>query len=160
MSMFRATVVAAALLASACNGSNPSPIEPASVPEAAAPTNGPSTQSQLTPNEVIAIVASRYPERLAAGVSLEQRIANMEFLRDRIIEVGICGGLDFAWNRKMNGIRSIDAIDYRHGENDALDVIDLALSYDDTSRPLELHWLTVEGPAGWDPYPAPACPVS
>ena len=109
---------------------------------------------------MIAIVASRYSERLAAGVSPEQRIANMEFLRDRIIEVGICGGLNLAWNRKMNGVRSIDAIDWRHGENDVNDVVDLALGYDDTSRALELHWLIVDGPAGWDPYPAPSCPVS
>ncbi|HJR60843.1 MAG TPA: hypothetical protein VJ813_15645 [Vicinamibacterales bacterium] len=152
---FAAAALAAAALSSACS-SDRSPVEP-TAPSAAAPSPGPSTPPRLTPAEVIATVASRYPERLVPGVSLEQRVANMEFLRDRIIEVGICGGLNLAWNRKTNGARSIDAIDWRHEVQDINDVVDLALSYDDTDRPLQLHWAIVGGPAGWDPYPAPAC---
>jgi hypothetical protein len=152
-----AVAITAAVLSSACNDSKTSAVEPAA-PSSTAPQPGPSTPSQLTPAEVIAVVASRYPQRLAGDVSLEQRIANMEFVRDRIIEVGICGGLNLAWNRKTNGVRSIDAIDWRHGANDVNDVVDLALSYDDTDRPLQLHWAIVGGPAGWDPYPAPPCP--
>ena len=37
---------------------------------------------------------AKYPERLAAGVSSSQRVDNMSFLRDRIIEAGKCGGMD------------------------------------------------------------------
>lgn len=150
-------LVVATVLASACTTS-PSPVEPAvaSAP-APAPPAGPVTRPQLTPQEVISIVSARYPERLAAGVTHQQRIANMEFLRDRIIETGICGGLNLAWNRKMNGLRSIDALDWRHGADDVNDVVDLAYDYDNPSRTLELHWHVTHGPATWDPYPAPAC---
>ena len=77
----------------------------------------------------------------------------MEFLRDRVIEVGNCSGLLLARNRKVNGQLSIDAINWRHGEQDINDVVDLALGYDDTGHSLQLHWLIVDGPAGWDPIP-------
>jgi hypothetical protein len=103
---------------------------------------------------------ARYPERLAEGVTREERVANMAFLRDRVIEVGICGGLDLAWNRKTSGLRSIDAINWRHGEDNVNDVVDLALDYDNPDRPLTLHWHITDGPAGWDPYPQPSCPAT
>lgn len=114
-------------------------------------------REQLDGATVVARVVQRYPERLVAVDTLEERVANMEFLRDRIVEVGICSGLHLAWNRKMSGIRSIDAINWRHGDQDINDVVDLALDYDNASQPLQLHWLIVGGPAGWDPYPAPTC---
>jgi hypothetical protein len=103
---------------------------------------------------------ARHPERLTEGVTHEQRVTNMAFLRDRVIEVGICGGLNLAWNGKANGLRSIDAINWRHGEDDVNDVVDLALDYDNPDRSLMLRWRITDGPAGWDPYPQPACPVS
>lgn len=156
MNSFRSAVGVAAVLLSACGRPATTPVEP-SVASADAPPTGPSTPSRLSPDEVVAIVASRYPERMAGDVSYEQRVANMAFLRDRILEVGICGGLNLAWNRKSNGGRSIDAIDWRHGESDINDVVDLAFAYDDTDRPLQLHWRVTEGPAGWDPYPDPVC---
>jgi hypothetical protein len=105
---------------------------------------------------IVRCVAATYPDRLAAGVSLDQRIANMEFLRDRIIEAGICGGLDLAWNKKRGtGPHSIDALAWRHGVDD---VVDVGAAYDDTSRPLGLTWGIVAGPPGYDPYsPRPTC---
>lgn len=106
---------------------------------------------------MVARVAAMYPERLAEGVSHEQRLANMEFLRDRIIEVGKCSGLTLAWNRKMNGLRSIDAINWDDTDKHAIEVVDLAMDYDNTDVPLQLHWAVVEGPAGWEPYPASEC---
>ena len=78
----------------------------------------------------------------------------MEFLRDRVIELGNCSGLLLARNRKSNGHLSIDAINWRHGEQDINDVVDIASAYDDTGRQLELHWIVVPGPAGWDPIPS------
>ena len=128
--------------------------------EVASPAPDPAVQSRLTGPEVVAIVAARYPEKLVAGVSREEREANMKFLRDRIIEVGTCNGLLLAWNRKTSGLRSIDAINWRHGVEDINDVVDLALDYDNTHAPLRLHWIVVGGPAGWDPYPPHACPAS
>ena len=135
----------------ACNQSRPDvqPLGPSplNLPPASA------DREQLTGEQLVAAVASRYPERLEAGVSHEQRVANMEFLRDRVIELGNCSGLLLARNRKVNGQLSIDAINWRHGEQDINDVVDLALAYDDTGHSLQLHWLIVDGPAGWDPIP-------
>ena len=86
-------------------------------------------------DRIVRCVAAKYPERLAAGVSLDRRIGNMEFLRNRIIEAGICGGLDLAWNKKRGtGRHSIDALAWRHNGID--DVVDVGSAYDDTSRPL------------------------
>ena len=105
---------------------------------------------------IVRCIAATYPDRLAAGVSLNQRIANMEFLRDRVIEAGICGGLDLAWNKKRGtGPHSTDALAWRHGVDD---VVDIGVAYDDTSRPLGLTWGIVAGPPGYDPYsPRPTC---
>jgi hypothetical protein len=105
---------------------------------------------------IVKCVAAKYPGQLAAGVSEGQRIANMEFLRDRVIEAGICGGLDLAWNLKRGvGPRSVDALAWRHNGVD--DVVDIGAAYDDTSRPLTLQWGIVAGPTGYDRYPAPSC---
>jgi hypothetical protein len=90
---------------------------------------------------IINCIGNKYPERLAAGVSLSQRQANMAFLRDRIIEAGKCGGLDLGWNLKRGGPElSIDFITQR--VNGAVDGIDLGYAYDDTSVPLRLAWAT------------------
>jgi hypothetical protein len=156
MSRISATVavIAVFVLSTACNYSTSStsaqPLSPAPVSAASGPSNA---AEQLSGPAVVARVAALYPERLAGGVSHAQRVANMEFLRDRVIELGNCSGLLLAWNRKANGHRSIDAIDWRHGETDINDVVDIASAYDDTSRELQLHWIIVGGPAGWDPFP-------
>jgi hypothetical protein len=95
------------------------------------PTNGPA---------VVAYIAASFPERLAV-TSLAHRIENMEFLRDRIIEAGICGGLDLAWNLKRGTPElSIDFLVWRDedGEDHG---IDLAAGYDDETQPLQLHWV-------------------
>jgi hypothetical protein len=148
-----------ALAVAACDSmevTNPARPTPISTSAPADPLS-PRTEYPGTGAEVVQWVASRFPDRLAAGVSDAERVANMEFLRDQIIETGICGGLDLARNLKRGvGPHSIDAIAWRH-EDGALDVVDIARAYDDTGRPLELHWIIVGGPAGWDPVPPPAC---
>ena len=146
-----------AILASACNRmevSNPArqALTTLSAPSPVAPKQYPSSGPEL-----VAFVAAQYPERLAAGVSGDERVANMEFLRDQIIAAGICGGLDLARNLKRGvGPHSIDAIAWRHDDG-WVDVVDIAYSYDDTGRELQLHWIVVDGPSGWDPVPPPAC---
>jgi hypothetical protein len=91
-------------------------------------------------NVIIHCIGNKYPDRLAAGVSLQQRKDNMAFLRDRIIEAGKCGGLDLGWNLKRGGPElSIDFITTRTG---GLDGIDIGFAYDDTSTPLRLAWAT------------------
>lgn len=106
---------------------------------------------------IVKCIESKYPSYLAAGVSSHQREANMAFLRDRIIEAGICGGLELGWNRKRgNGPHSIDALAWRTGHGD--EVVDVGSAYDDTGRTLGLQWGIVAGPPGFDGYsPRPNC---
>ena len=90
-------------------------------------------------NAIVRCIAAKYPDRLAAGVSLSQRQANMSFLRDRIIEAGRCGGLDLGWNLKRGGPEiSIDFIAER--ANGQVIGHDIAFDYDNTSTPLQLYW--------------------
>ena len=125
---------------------------PAPPPAPAAPRQYPSNGPDL-----VAFVAGRYPERLAGGIGGDERVANMEFLRDEIIAAGICGGMDLARNLKRGvGPHSIDAIAWRH-EDGWVAVVDLAFSYDDTGSDLRLHWIVVDGPSGWDPVSPPVC---
>ena len=94
------------------------------------PNNGPA---------VVACVESKYPERLAAGVSLSQRKANMAFLRDRIIETGICGGMELGWNMKRGGPeKSIDFLAWHDGKQWI--GVDIGRAYDATHRKLDLVW--------------------
>lgn len=106
---------------------------------------------------IAACIGAKYPDLRRAGVSLSTRVANMEFLRDRMIEAGICGGLDLARNRKRNGSElSIDAIAQRTGGRTI--VVDIARGYDDTGDTLELQWLAdVGGEPGWQPDLHPTC---
>jgi len=93
----------------------------------------------------VACVVARYPERLAAGISLSQRQANMMFLRDRIIEMGRCAGHDWAWNLKRGGPEiSIDFLVSR--ENGVVHGHDIGYDYDNTSNMLVLYWGGGEGP--------------
>lgn len=135
----------------------PAPAPPA---EPTPPTPPPAPSIPCVSNDgwnIVQCVERTFPERLAAGISLDQRQANMAFLRDRIIEAGRCGGLDLAWNLKRGvGPHSIDALAWRHAGG-FVDVVDIGAAYDDTSRPLELNWLIVAGPPGYDPYPHPGC---
>ena len=106
---------------------------------------------------IVQCIAAKYASYLAAGVSLDERIANMAFIRDRVIEAGICGGLDLAWNKKRgDGPHSIDALAWRTGAP-IDEVVDIGTGYDDTSQPLKLQWAIVLGPPGYDPYPKPNC---
>ena len=117
------------------------------------PTNG------VWPNNGLAIVnyvANAFPQYLVVTKTDDERVANMEFLRDRIIETGVCGGMLLARNLKRGtGPHSIDALAWRDGGED--EVVDLASAYDDHEDPLRLHWIIVEGPPGYDPQPHPGC---
>lgn len=108
-------------------------------------------------DSIVECVASRYPSRLAAGVSHDTRVANMVFLRDRIIERARCKGLDAAWNLKRGvGPHSIDALAWRVNGRD--EVVDIGVDYDNTAGPLLLQWIVVSGPPGYDRYtPAFTC---
>jgi hypothetical protein len=105
---------------------------------------------------IVKCIEDRFPDRLASGVSLNRRVENMAFLRDRIIEAGLCSGMDLARNLKRGvGPHSIDALAWRHSGR--VDVVDIGSAYDDTSRRLRLSWQIVAGPPGYDRYPRPNC---
>jgi hypothetical protein len=109
-----------------------------------------------TGESVIACVSSQYPDKLVAGVSLDQRRANMAFLRDRVIETGICGGMDLGWNRKGNGEITLDGLAWVTGGQPYF--VDIGYAYDDTSRPLQLMWGKGDITGGYVPYsPRPSC---
>lgn len=110
------------------------------------------------PDAVVAYVAASFPNYLRPTGSLGERLANMEFLRDRIIEAGVCGGLDVARNLKRGiGPHSHDAIAWRK-PNGFVEVVDIAAAFDDWRSTMSLHWSIVEGPSGYDPLPFhPGC---
>lgn len=88
---------------------------------------------------IVNCISQKYASYRRAGVSSGQRRANMEFLRDRIIEAGRCGGLDLGWNLKRGGPEiSIDFLAERSGG--AVIGHDIAIDYDNTGRELQLYW--------------------
>jgi hypothetical protein len=102
--------------------------------------------------DVVAYIADAWPEYLVRTATLAERIEHMEFLRDRIIEAGICGGLDLARNLKRGiGPHSHDAIAWRK-PNGFVEVVDIASAFDDKNVFLSLHWSIVSGPSGYDRY--------
>lgn len=164
---FLPALFAVAVAASSCVYSTAqNPLAPAT-PE---PTSGeatpppPPAPSQRNPcatdngDVLVACIADRYPEYTVGGVSGHQREEHMAFLRDRIIEAGICGGLDLARNLKRGvGPHSIDALAWRTPSGH-VEVVDIGVGYDDASRPLVLQWSIVSGPPGYDHYePRPDC---
>ena len=88
---------------------------------------------------IVNCIANKYPNHRRAGVSHSERVSNMMFLRDRIIEAGLCGGLDLGWNLKRGGPEiSIDFLAERRGG--AVLGHDIAFDYDNTSKELQLYW--------------------
>jgi hypothetical protein len=110
---------------------------------------------------IAAFVAAHYPEYLVPTQFFSQRTANMHFLRDRMIEVGRCAGVDLALNRKRSGIISDDAITWKFGPvltpdgGGDVEVVDVALDWDNDATPLKLQWMITHGPAGYTPLPNP-----
>jgi hypothetical protein len=102
-------------------------------------------------------VSAKYPDRIRPTSTLDQRKANMMFLRDRMIESAICGGMDAGWNLKRGGPElSIDYMVYRrNGLNYG---VDIAYDYDNFRNTLRLHWLEDGPTAHYKAYsPRPSC---
>ena len=117
------------------------------------PTPGnPSSCSSSDGNDIADCIESRYPQYLAAGVSSERRKANMEFLRNKMIEHGKCRGLDLGLNLKRGGPTiSSDFIVWRRlGKPDM--GVDVGSAYDDTKRRLGLSWHTYDPPNYGHPF--------
>jgi hypothetical protein len=132
---------------------------------AAAPAPGPSPNPGPRPGgscasnngpAIVSCIAAKYPDYLAAGVSVGQRQANMSFIRDRIIEAGKCGGLDLGQNLKRGGPElSIDFLAWRQAGGDM--GVDIAFDYDNTSEPLRLQWAEAGFGASYKPFSVGSC---
>lgn len=123
------------------------------------PSPGPIPGGSCASNDgpaIVQCVSAKYPEKLVAGISLDQRKANMAFLRDRIIENGKCGGLNLGWNLKRGGPEvSIDFLAWRRSDGDM--GIDIGFDYDNTSTPLKLYWGEAGLGATYLFYPSVPC---
>ena len=80
----------------------------------------------------------------------------MEFLRDRIIEAGKCGGLDLGHNLKRGGPEtSIDFLAHRRAGGDM--GVDLGQDYDNINTTLRMQWSEAGFGATYKPYPNTRC---
>ena len=111
------------------------------------PVDGPVSCGSSSGPAIIACVGNAYPAYLvktnAGSGSLERRHHNMEFIRDRIIETGICKGLDLARNFKRGTpVISHDFLVLRSnvGKDGRDRGVDIASGYDDVDKPLKLTW--------------------
>lgn len=111
------------------------------------PVDGPVACGSSAGAEIVKCVGRAYPTYLVATEkgdnSLERRKANMAFIRDRIIETGICKGLDLGRNYKRGGPEiSYDFLVWRSniGKNGRDRGVDLATGYDELKLPLRLKW--------------------
>jgi hypothetical protein len=103
-------------------------------------------------SDIADCIEARYPQYLVAGVSLSRRKANMQFLRDRMIEHAKCKGLDVGLNNKRGNPNdiSIDFIAWRRSGR--VEGVDIGSAWDDTDRRLGLAWHTYGPPNYGHPY--------
>src|SRR5262245_24240948 len=100
---------------------------------------------------IIACIQAKYPDKTAPVSSFGQRQANMLFLRDRIIEAGLCGGVNYGWNLKRGGPElSVDVIAWKRPDGNM--GVDIAFDYDNINTRLQLTWGEVDLFASYTPY--------
>lgn len=106
------------------------------------PVDGPVECGSDAGPEIVKCVARAYPKYLvetdAGDGSLERRHHNMSFIRDRIIETGICKGLDLARNFKRG--TPVISHDFLVWRTDRDRGVDIATGFDDVTLPLRLKW--------------------
>ena len=110
-------------------------------------------------SDIAECIEARYPQYRRAGVSLDQRKRDMQFLRDRVIEHATCRGLSVGHNLKRGGPEiSNDFITfYTLGRWVG---VDIASGYDDTGSTLNMMWYQHGPSTNWGyPYHKPYGPV-
>jgi hypothetical protein len=106
------------------------------------------------PEEIVRFVQRSYPDRGKPRVSLAKRKEDMAFLRDRIIEVGLCVGHEMGRNLKRGGPEhSYDFLAWKHSGKTW--GVDIAGGYDALKKPLILSWRVHAPRAFFDPLPNP-----
>lgn len=108
--------------------------------------------------EIAEFVERHFHEYTAPTNNLCERKLNMMFLRNRMIEVGICAGLDLGLNLKRGGPEvSIDFLTHNDRESGLTLGIDIGFDFDNYSRPLDVTWNTL-GLGTYKAYtPRPVC---
>jgi hypothetical protein len=106
------------------------------------PVDGPVFCASGEGAEIVRCVGRAYPAYLvpteAGANSLERRQVNMDFIRDRIIETGICKGMDLGRNFKRGTpVLSHDFIVLRTNRSYG---VDIATGYDELKLPIRLKW--------------------
>lgn len=92
--------------------------------------------------DVAACVSAAYPDKLVPTTTVEERQANMAFLRDRMIETARCAGMNVGLNLKRGGPSiSFDFIVVRDAPGKPDVGVDIAGSYDAIEKPLVLGWM-------------------
>jgi len=106
-------------------------------------------------SDIAECIEGRYPQYRRAGVSLDQRKRDMQFLRDRLIEHAKCKGLNVGQNLKRGGPEiSNDFITFFTGGRWV--GVDIASGYDDTGDVLNMMWYQHGPSTNWGyPYHKP-----
>ena len=132
----------------------PTPTPPPT-PAPAPPGGGPSCALGNGPAIVNCIAAKYAAYRRPVG-SLGERQNNMIFLRNRIIEAGICSGLVYGYNLKRGGPEhSIDVIAWQRPDGNM--GVDIAFDYDNIGSTLQLTWGEIDLFAKIERYPSFSC---
>ncbi len=134
--------------------SAPPIIVPAPDPGAPAPApgSGGAVCNSSKGSDIAECIEDRYPQYLVKGISLDKRVQNMQFLRNRLIEHAKCQGLKVGLNLKRGGPEiSNDFITYHTGSRWV--GVDIASGYDDTKDTLNLMWYQHGSSTNWGhPY--------
>jgi len=105
---------------------------------------------------IVNCIAAKYASYRRPVGSLGERQNNMMFLRDRIIEAGICSGLVYGHNLKRGGPElSIDVIAWQRPDGNM--GVDIAFDYDNIGTTLQLTWGEIDLFAKIQKYPSFSC---
>ena len=105
---------------------------------------------------IVNCIAAKYASYRRPVGSLGERQNNMIFLRNRIIEAGICSGLVYGYNLKRGGPEhSIDVIAWQRPDGNM--GVDIAFDYDNHGSTLQLTWGEIDLFAKIERYPSFSC---
>ena len=134
----------------------PAPAAPVPGPSPTPPPGGGGSCALGNGPAIVNCIAAKYADKRRPVGSQSQRQDNMIFLRDRIIEAGICSGLSYGWNLKRGGPEySIDVIAWKRADGNM--GVDIAFDYDNNGTTLQLTWAEIDLAAKIAPYPAFSC---
>jgi hypothetical protein len=134
----------------------PAPPAPAPTPTPTPPPSGGGSCALGNGPAIVNCIAAKYASYRRPVGSLGERQNNMMFLRDRIIEAGICSGLVYGHNLKRGGPElSIDVMVWQRPDGNM--GVDIAYDYDNYGSTLQLTWAEIDLFAKIQKYPSFSC---